>query len=405
MLKFELKKVFSKRINQMVIVSVFFIAVICALFAVGSVRYVDEKGELSTGGLAARYLAKDQNRWKGELTPEQFGQIVENVKELSAKYPGEIPDVEYGKTMQSYEAITEFIIGVLTPDTEWDDRVLYQLSVEQAVNIYALYQDNMEKMAEEYGTTPEKRELIKSVYETVEIPFDYEAAVSWTTIPMYTQTYIIILAVVIGFLSVSIFSCEFRPGTEGVFLAAQYGRSKAIKSKILAGVLMATIIYWVGMGILDLIAFSVMGTSGFSAPYQLSDPYCIYSMTYGEYHLLMLLMGYIASLFSGSFAMLITVKMRSPTVAAAVPFFMFCMLPFIGRMFSSFTIFFDFMPSVFSNIIEYAKKPLIFQIGGFAFRHLPFVALLYGALFIAMLPLVYRCYRRYGMRKHERAIV
>lgn len=401
MLKYELKKVFSKRINQAVIVSVFLIAAICALFAVESVRYVDENGVLSTGGLAARQLAEAQNRWKGELTPEQLGQIVKNIKELSAKYPEEIPDSEYGKTVQSYETITEFIIGILTPDAEWDDSVLYQLSDEQAAALYTLYQENMEKMAEEYGTTPEKKELMEKVYGTVEIPLDYEAAVSWDTMRMYTQTYIIILAVVTGFLSISIFSDEFQPGTEGVFLAAKYGRNKAVKNKILAGVLTATILYWAGMGILDLIAFGIMGTSGFFTPYQISEPYCIYSMTYGEYHLLMLLMGYIASLFSVSLTMLLTVKARSPAAAAGVPFFMFCMFPFIGRMFSGYTTFFDFLPSVFSNIIEYAKQPLVFQIGRFAFRQLPFIILLYGALSIGMLPFVYRCYRRYGLRKHE----
>lgn len=400
MLKYELKKIFSKRINQVVIIGTFLIAVISALLAVGSVRYVDERGEACTGGLAARYLAEDQNRWDGKLTSEQIGQIVKNVKELSAKYSEEIPDNEYGKTAQSYETITEFIIGILTPDTEWDDSVLYQLSEEQAADIYSLYQENMEKMAEEYGTTPEKKELIENVYETVEIPLDYEATVSWETMLMYTQTYIIVLAVVIGFLSISIFSGEFRSGTEGVFLATKYGRTKAVKNKVFAGALMATLIYWVEMGILDLIAFGVMGTSGFFTPYQISEPYCIYSMTYGEYHLLMLLMGYIASLFSVSLTMLIAVKMRSQAVAAVVPFFIFCMFPFIGRMLSSYTAFFDFMPSVFSNIIEYVKKPLVFQIGGFAFRQLPFVILLYGALFIVMLPFVYRCYRRYGLKKH-----
>lgn len=45
MLKYELKKIFSKRINQAVIVGTFLIAVIIALLAVGSVRYVDENGD------------------------------------------------------------------------------------------------------------------------------------------------------------------------------------------------------------------------------------------------------------------------------------------------------------------------------------------------------------------------
>ena len=40
------------------------------------------------------------------------------------------------------------------------------------------------------------------------------------------------MAVIIGFLAAGIFSGEFRPGTEDVFFATKYGRSKAIKNKI-----------------------------------------------------------------------------------------------------------------------------------------------------------------------------
>ncbi len=399
MLKYELKKFFSKRINQIIIVIVFLIGIIGALLAIGSVRYVDVEGRLHTGGMAARHLSEDQNRWKGELTSKEIEQIVGDVKELANDYPEEIPNSEYGRTGQSYEAITNFIIGILTPDTEWDDRVLYQLSKEQGADIYTFYQENMKKMAEEYGTTSEKKKLIEKEYDTVKIPLVYESTVSWDTMLMYTQTYVIILAVVIGFLVTSIFSSEFRSGIEGVFFSAKYGRTKAIKSKILTGILMTTVVYWIGMGMLNMIAFSIMGTSGFFTPYQISDPYSIYSMTYGEYYLLMLLGGYIASLFSASITMLITVKMRGSNVAAAVPFFVFCLLPFIGRMFPGGAIFFDLMPSVFANIIEYVKKPLIFQLGGLAFRQLPFVMLLYSVLFIIILPFVYRVYRHYGLKK------
>ena len=100
---------------------------------------------------------------------------------------------------------------------------------------------------------------------------------------MYAQTYVLLLAVVIGFLTAGIFSAEFRPGAEDIFFASKYGRSKAVKNKILAGVLVATIVYWVGVSILSLIAFSVMGTSGFFTPYQIDDPYSIYILKFVEY--------------------------------------------------------------------------------------------------------------------------
>ena len=134
----------------------------------------------------------------------------------------------------------------------------------------------MKNMAEEYGTTPEKKSFLEHKYEKIQLPFKYESKEAWETMTMYAQTYVILLAVVIGFLVSSIFSAEFRPGTEDVFFASKYGRSKAIKNKIIAGALMATTVYWSGAGLLSLISFAVMGTSGFITPYQISDPYSIY---------------------------------------------------------------------------------------------------------------------------------
>lgn len=79
------------------------------------------------------------------------------MKDLSAKYPEEIPDNEYGKTVQSYEPITDFVIGILTPDTEWDNSVLYQLSDEQAADIYTLYRKIWEKWLKNTERHPKKR--------------------------------------------------------------------------------------------------------------------------------------------------------------------------------------------------------------------------------------------------------
>ncbi len=94
-----------------------------------------------------------------------------------------------------------------------------------------------------------KREVIlESVYKKIEIPFMFEAKDSWTTMTMYAQTYVLLMAVIIGFLVAGIFSGEFRPGTEDVFFATKYGRTKAIKNKIFAGILVSTVTYWIGVG-------------------------------------------------------------------------------------------------------------------------------------------------------------
>ena len=398
MLKCELKKIISKKINLIMLIAMFFLAIVFSCFAIGSMRYVDEEGITHTGITASRRLAADRNRWEGSLTAEKFIEIVNNRKNVAKKYSGEIPDKEFGKSLQSYDDIINFIASISSPDSDYDEGVIYQLSENQIKNLYTMYGQNIQKMIDEYGKTPEQKKFLTEQYEKIKMPLDYQAKDSWNTMAMYVETYGIVLAVIIGFLVSGIFSEEFRTGAETVFYASKYGRSKAITNKIVAGLLMVTVVYWAGVGILTLLSFGVMGTSGFSTPYQIDQPYSIYSMTYGQYYFIMALCGYIASLFAASLTMLVTAKMRTRNIAVCIPFFLYCMMPFIGRALSSFTTFFNLMPNVLLNIMESAKDPTIFQIGSIVFRQIPAVMLIYVIVSILLLPFVYRSYRRYGLK-------
>ena len=57
MFKYELKKIFSKRINQVLLAAVLVVTIIYSGMAIGSMRYVDEEGQDHTGIEAGRLLA------------------------------------------------------------------------------------------------------------------------------------------------------------------------------------------------------------------------------------------------------------------------------------------------------------------------------------------------------------
>lgn len=402
MLKCELKKFFSKKINRIVIVVIMLLAVILSCFAIGSVRYTDESGQVSTGITSASKLATDRNKWKGQLTEDKITEIVNVEQELNKKYPEEIPDDEYGKNIQSYEEIKDFVIGILTPDSDWDESVLKKLTDEEIKNIYVTYKDNMNKMVDEYGKTSEQKEFISKQYEKTEFPLNYESKDSWDTMILYAETYGIILAVAIGFLVAGIFAEEFQTNSEDIFFSTKYGRSKATKNKILSGILITTIIYWVSMIIMFLILSITMGISGFNTPYQISEPYSIYNITYGEYYLLVVSCGFIGSLLSAAITMFVTTKTRNSNIAICIPFFMFCVMPFIGRALSSFTKFFRLTPDMLMNIMNAAKDIMVLQIGNTVFRQIPFIMLLYTVISIILIPFIYKSYCNYGLKKSKR---
>ena len=58
MTRFELKKIFSKPVNKIVLILLVVSLCVVSYFAIGSVGYVDENGERSTGIAAASAWTK-----------------------------------------------------------------------------------------------------------------------------------------------------------------------------------------------------------------------------------------------------------------------------------------------------------------------------------------------------------
>lgn len=394
MFNLELKRIFSKKINVIAIGLMLILGVIFSGFAVSSNRYVDESGNVSTGIMSTRKLADNKKQFKGLLTQDKLASIIAQNNKTMKQTPEEL-DNNYGKTIQPIDDIRDFMISVLTPDSEYDTSILNQISEENIQNFYSTYQDNMKIMSDEYGKTFVQKKYLEKKYNQIKLPLKYEAYGSWDTMIMYAETYSIILAIIVGFICAGIFADDFQTKADSVFFATKYGRTKAVKTKIKSGIFITTIIYWCGILLLSIICFGIMGVSGINTPYQISQAYSIYIMTYGQYYLLTVLCGYIASLLAASLSMFVAAKMHTIGVAVCIPFFLYCLLPFIGRVLSKYINIFYLMPTVLTNVEASAKVPLIYQIGNWVFRQIPLAMIIYTLISIMLIPLIYRSFNRY----------
>ena len=399
MVKYELKRIFTKRMNRLLLAVAVIIGVVMSVFAVTSSRYVDSNGAGHETPDAVRRLVEDKNQWKGKLTGDVIAQIVADRQKIAGEYQDDnVPDTVWGERIQSYTDIADMVDSILGGDEEYMPGALLGITLDQAKDIYSIREQYIEQLIQKYGDTPEKQEFLRTQYEKTDTPFYYEPADSWDNMRLYATTYGIILVVLIGFLAAGIFADEFSLKADAVFFSCRYSRTKAVRSKILTGLLMATVIYWVGMALLSGISFAVMGVSGFNTPYQVDSPYCIYNMTFGQEYLIILVCGYIASLLSASVAMLVSAKTHSANIAVCIPFILFCVSPFIGRALP-FGIFFQLTPDQLLNILNCAREPYIYQIGSLVFRQIPFVMLFYTLVAAVFLPVIYQCFRRYGMKR------
>lgn len=380
MLKYELKKILNKRMNRILLVVAMLLMVVFSFFAIGSFHAVDVNGETVTGLFAARITVEDKNRWQGELTPE--------VIEKSVK--GRLAD-DWQSTSDIIYSTSRMLVGEFS-DLDDYEAILYADSV-QIASIYDTYHDNLQAMSKEYGDTPEKQAFLMKQYEKIDTPFTYEAYDSWDTMLMYATTCGLILIIVISFITAGIFADEFRYKTYSVFFSTKYGRSKAVHAKIHAGLIIATLVYGIGICLLSIISFNVMGVSGASTSYQFSRPYAIYSVTFGQMYGILVLSGYIAGLLAASVSMLIASKTKTMSIAIVATAILFYVSPFVGRALP-FRTFFSLTPDQLMNIINCARIPYIYQVGGIVFRQIPFIIIFYAVIAVAFLPFVYRNYHK-----------
>ena len=153
MLKLELKRIFSKKLNVLAVGLMVILAAVFSGFAATSNRYVDAHGAVSTGMLATRKLAENKQGYAGTLREAELAKIVAQYKAVMAQSQDE-QDANYGTLYQPIDDILNFMISVLTPDAGYDETVLDSVTEDSVQDFYTWYQSNMKWMADQYGKTP-----------------------------------------------------------------------------------------------------------------------------------------------------------------------------------------------------------------------------------------------------------
>ena len=107
----------------------------------------------------------------------------------------------------------------------------------------------------------------------------------------------------------------------------------------------------------------------------------------------MMFAGYIANLFATTVSMLVSAIMGSPNMAICIPFFLFFIMPFVGRIGGGKGIFL-LTPDQLNNFQEIMKVNHIYQIGGFVTNQLALMVLIYVVVNLVLIPVIYSVYKR-----------
>ena len=267
----------------------------------------------------------------------------------------------------------------------YDTEYAQDLTQETFVNFFAILSDyhfqgktNRTKHLKEWISsddvkeryTKQEKEYLVAKYEEMQTPLYYEYAGAW-------------------------FSDEFRFKADSVFFSTMYGRNRAIRSKIISGVICITAIYWISISCFSGIVFGSLGVDGANCFIQTSSGgwKCFYYITFLQEFVLTIVGGYIGILFLLILSMLVSAKMRSSVLAVVVPFVMLLIPSFVAD-FSVLSKILGVLPDQLLQISSSINNFNLYQIGDKVIGAIPILFIVYLTGCFILPPLLYRVYKK-----------
>ena len=399
MLRFELKKVFLKSRNKIALLVLALMLIATSILTMSRVEYIDADGTRTSGIAAAQDLRVEKNEWAGYLTEDVLAEVVAENERINRSQGSLVADSEQeDRAYAQKQGMSDIVTLINSAFSEWRDYNYYAIDSVSAEEAGMVYEKRIAALkgyldSGEECFTEAQREFLVQRYESLQTPFYYEYIDGWSALLQNISTFLLMLALVIGFLVSGIFSEEFQTKADAILFSAKLGRNQAVRAKIEAGFLITTVFYFAFVFLYTMIVLFALGFDGAGCPIQLDLWRSSYNITFLQGYFLIVCGGYIGTLFAATVSMLASAALRSTTVAVIVPFIILCAFPFLSRIVTlpQICAFFpDQLLEVYIGIKEFGLAELC----GKAMSAVTVIFPAYAAACLVLLPVLYFVYRR-----------
>ena len=409
MVRYELKKIFGSFGGKVTLVLYAAVVVLsCWLAAAGDLNvgseWVNEQGSRETGPAAVKKMQAARAEWTGWLNQDMLTRAVQENARINATPQAQSNDVRQNDIAfgwkQGFDPIRELINRSYSPGFRHYD--YYTADGITAIDEHTFYSNRVKLVREwlndksdvgESTFTQQEKDYIISQYESLQTPFYMEYHDGWYQL-LEKGTFILMLGILIlSFALSGIFSGEFKWKADALYFSTTYGRTKGTSAKIKAGLLLITLLYWVGILVYSLFTLTYLGFGGGNTVIQVRLWKSLYNITMRQAWVLAVSCGYIGNLFLGILTMLISAKTKSAAVAVSMPFIVIFIPVILQGTVDALSTFASFMPSTLLEFYQHLSTFDLVTIFGKVFRVADLCIPLYILLTLILIPILYREYR------------
>ena len=404
MVKFEIKKVFLRRGNQMAVALLALLLCVVCFFA-GNISYVNESGETETGFQAVKKLREEQKEWAGLLDEVKIRKVIEENNKISQTPEAQSEDFqENDKAFHKKQGFQEirnllnyaYAEGFRDYNYFRADSLKSEDASEFYENRIVLLKEWLSGEGKELFSETEKEYLIKK-YESLQTPFFYDYVEGWKQLFLYFPTILMILMLVLGYLISGIFAREFQWKADSILFSSMYGKNKAVSAKVKACFYIVTGIYWCTVLLYTGAVLFYLGADGAFCPIQANSSgwKSFYEMTNMEKYVLCVVGGYLGCLFISFLTMLVSGKTKSLAAAVVLPFVLVFMPSFLSNInHPAVAEILGLLPDRLLQLAQGTANFTLYEIGGKVLDGIFLLFLVYSVFCALLLPVLKRMYRK-----------
>lgn len=404
MVKFEIKKVFLRRGNQIAVALLAVLLCVVCFFA-GNISYVNESGETETGFQAVKKLREEQKKWSGPLDEAKIRKVIEENNKISQTPEAKSEDFqENDKAFHKKQGFQEIrnLLNYAYAEGFRDYNYFRadSLKPEDASKFYenriVLLKDWLSGEGKGLFSETEKEYLIKK-YESLQTPFFYDYVEGWKQIFLYFPTILMILMLVLGYLISGIFAREFQWKADSILFSSMYGKDKAVSAKVKACFYIVTGIYWCTVLLYTGAVLLYLGADGAFCPVQANSSgwKSFYEMTNMEKYILCAVGGYLGCLFISFLTMLVSGKTKSSVAAVVLPFVLLFLPSFLSNInHPAAAGILGLLPDRLLQLAQGTANFTLYEIGGKVLDGIFLLFPVYSVFCALLLPVLKRMYRK-----------
>lgn len=404
MVKFEIKKVFLRRGNQIAVALLAVLLCVVCFFA-GNISYVNESGETETGFGAVKKLREEQKKWSGPLDEAKIRKVIEENNKISQTPEAKSEDFqENDKAFHKKQGFQEIrnLLNYAYAEGFRDYNYFRadSLKPEDASKFYenriVLLKEWLSGEGKGLFSETEKEYLIKK-YESLQTPFFYDYVEGWKQLFLYFPTILMILMLVLGYLISGIFAREFQWKADSILFSSMYGKNKAVSAKVKACFYIVTGIYWCTVLLYTGAVLLYLGADGAFCPVQANSSgwKSFYEMTNMEKYILCAVGGYLGCLFISFLTMLVSGKTKSSVAAVVLPFVLLFLPSFLSNInHPAAAGILGLLPDRLLQLAQGTANFTLYEIGGKVLDGIFLLFPVYSVFCALLLPVLKRMYRK-----------